>query len=117
MLKIILLSILQSGLIAFGQVFLKFSLGAVETLTFQWSCLKQVFINWNFLVCAALFGSAAALWIYMMKVFDFSIIYPLTSIAYIFAIFASLWIFQESIPTIRWIGVMVIVLGVVLISR
>ena len=55
-------------------------------------------------------------WAYVLKKMDFSQAYPLSSLSFIFGMFLAFFLFQESIPFTRWIGVVLIVVGCVLIS-
>ena len=41
MYKLILLSIVQSALLVFGQMFLKFTMNKIDKLSFTWRCIKQ----------------------------------------------------------------------------
>jgi undecaprenyl phosphate-alpha-L-ara4N flippase subunit ArnE len=43
--------------------------------------------------------------------------YPMISLSYVFGMLAAIFIFHESIPAARWIGVFLIMSGCVLIAR
>ena len=43
--------------------------------------------------------------------------YPLISISYIFGVLAARFVFHETIPLTRWIGVLVIIVGVFLVVQ
>jgi undecaprenyl phosphate-alpha-L-ara4N flippase subunit ArnE len=58
--------------------------------------------------------SATVLWGYVLKHFEFSIAYPVTAFAYIFGMLAAVFIFNEHM---RWIGVGLIILGVIFIAK
>lgn len=77
-----------------------------------WSYFKELLINWPLAACGIGFGGATVLWLYMLKHFDFSLAYPITSLSYIFGMVAAALVLHESIPTARWIGVIFIVIGV-----
>ena len=47
----------------------------------------------------------------------FSVAYPLTAFAYMFGMLAAAFIFGENIPITRWIGVGLIIVGVMLIVK
>ena len=73
--------------------------------------------NWWVLALMVLFfGASFGLWAYVVKKMDFSQAYPLSSLSFIFGMFLAFFLFQESIPFTRWIGVVLIVVGCVLIS-
>jgi len=48
---------------------------------------------------------------------ELSIAYPMLSMGYVFVLLASWILFSEPVTMIRWLGVMVIMAGVTLISR
>jgi drug/metabolite transporter (DMT)-like permease len=56
-------------------------------------------------------------WLYALTRVDLSFAYPFLALSYVLIILAS-WLFlDESIPATRWIGILVICLGVFLVSR
>lgn len=57
------------------------------------------------------------LWMKVLAKVELSVAYPLISISYIFGIIAAVIIFKESVPLIRWVGVIVIMFGIFLITR
>lgn len=111
MLRFLLISILQSFLLAGGQVFLKLAMDGMGRFEWTWVFFRSALMNWYFAVCGVSFVSATVLWLYIIKNFPFSLAYPLTSIAYIFGMLASLYVFHETIPPMRWIGVGLIIVG------
>ena len=116
MLKFIIIGILQSLFLTSGQVFLKHSMNKVGNLELSLSFLRSL-INIPIFASIASFIVAAGLWLYMLKYYNFSMAYPMTSISYIFGMFASALILHESIPMTRWIGVVIIVIGVFFIIK
>ncbi len=112
MLKFILLSLTQTILLASGQVCLKISMQHMEKFSFTWTYFKHLFTNWYFALTGLLFASATILWMYILKHYPFSVAYPITSFAYVFSMLAAFFIFKETIPPTRWIGVVLIVAGV-----
>lgn len=59
---------------------------------------------------------ATALWLLILKNAALSYVYPLQSLAYVLGIFAGWWVFRETIPWTRWLGMIVIMAGVWLIT-
>ncbi len=115
--RLILLAIIQSLLLCGGQVLLKFALQKMGD--FAWSAqffLSQL-TNWWFLGCGICYGAATVLWMYIVKNFPFSMAYPMVSIAYVFGMLAAIFIFHEDVPTTRWIGVLLIMLGCFLVAK
>jgi multidrug transporter EmrE-like cation transporter len=66
------------------------------------------------LLCYAL---SAVLWIAVVSKIDLSLAYPMVSVAYVAVFVASWFLFGEKISAIRIAGLVLIVAGVVVISR
>lgn len=115
--KVIGLSIVQSAFLAGGQVFLKLAMQRIEPFHFAWKWFWTTLTNGYLIASGACMLTACLLWFYIIKNFQFSVAYPATSIAYIFGMLAAVFIFQESVPLTRWIGVIVIMLGVGLVVK
>ena len=60
---------------------------------------------------------ASLIWFYILKHFDFSVAYPLISISYLIGMVAAFFVFHETIPFTRWIGVVLIMVGVFLVTK
>jgi len=110
--KIVILGIIQAAFLSVGQVFLKLALNRMEPFSFVWKWFIALLGNWWLGAVGASFTVAGLLWLYMLKHFPFSVAYPVTSIAYIFGMLAAIFIFHETVPFTRWIGVGLIILGV-----
>jgi uncharacterized membrane protein len=52
----------------------------------------------------------------MMAKSDISFIWPLTGLSFVFSTFAAMWFLGETVSAMRWIGVMMIVVGSVVIG-
>jgi drug/metabolite transporter (DMT)-like permease len=63
--------------------------------------------------CEAVFF--ASLLILMAKS-DISFLWPLTGLSFVFATFAAMWFLHEQVSSVRWAGVVLIMLGAALIS-
>lgn len=114
----IIFVILQALSLASGQAMFKLFVDKLGEGGWAYQNLKQTSItNWWVLTLMVLFfGASFALWAYVLKKMDFSQAYPLSSLSFIFGMFLAFFLFQESIPFTRWIGVVLIVVGCVLIS-
>jgi len=115
--RIIILGIIQAAFLSVGQVFLKIALHRMETFSFTWKWFAAILSNWWLGAMGASFAVAGLLWLYMLKNFQFSVAYPITSIAYIFGMLAAIFIFHETVPLTRWLGVILIIVGVVFIAK
>jgi undecaprenyl phosphate-alpha-L-ara4N flippase subunit ArnE len=100
-----------------GQVFLKFAMNRIDKFSFTWIFFREQFTNWWLLASGISMLAATFLWLYIIRHFDFSIAYPMTSVSYLFGMLAAIYIFQEAVPFTRWIGLLLVVGGVVLIAK
>jgi len=111
------LALLQSAVLAFGQVFLK--LGLAKMLPFGWNAdfWKSALLNWQFALSGLCFGGASLLWMYIIKHYPLSMAYPLVSLSYVFGLIAASCIFHEAVGFRQWLGVALIIIGCVMISN
>ncbi|ABZ83394.1 transmembrane small multi-drug resistance protein, putative [Heliomicrobium modesticaldum Ice1] len=63
-----------------------------------------------------LYVIATGVWFLILSRIDFSLAYPLQSLAFVFGVFLGWLVFQETIPWTRWVGVAVIIFGVYLVA-
>ena len=117
MLRIIPYVALQSLLLAAGQVFLKLAIMRMDKFSFTWKFFKETAQNLPLAASGISMLLATLLWLYILKHFDFSVAYPLTSISYIFGMLAAMFVFHEAIPYTRWIGVFLIMSGVFFVTK
>jgi drug/metabolite transporter (DMT)-like permease len=52
----------------------------------------------------------------LMNKSDISFLWPLTALSFVFATFAAMWFLGESVSPVRWIGVILIMIGAGFIS-
>ena len=112
-----ILAIIQSLLLAGGQVLLKFGLARMLPFSMSWDFWKSVFVNWQFAACGLCYGAGSVLWFYIIKNYPFSMAYPLVSLSYVFGMIAAIVFFNESVDLMKWIGVLLIMLGSYFIAR
>jgi len=89
----------------------------MSSFQWSWTYFLEILTNWWLLATGICMVSAAVLWAFILRNFPFSIAYPMTAFAYIFGMLAAVFIFQESVPLTRWIGVGLIILGVFFIAK
>jgi len=65
----------------------------------------------------ACFGLSSLFWLVVLSRLELSLVYPMVSVAYVLVALASLIFFKENVTLFRWLGILVIVCGVFLISR
>ena len=74
---------------------------------------KQPFI-W---VGLTLFGISAALWIIVLSRTELSFAYPFAALTYVIILMFDRFVLDKTVPSLRWIGVLFVVTGIILISR
>lgn len=117
MLKVIILTIFQCILLASGQVCFKLAVEKITKFEFSLSYFFHICSNWWLLASGICMISATFLWGFILKHFEFSVAYPVTAFAYVFGMFAAIFIFHETVSFSRWIGVGLIILGVFFIAK
>ena len=117
MFKIITLTIFQCFLLASGQVCFKLAVEKFDTFQWTWTYFSNLLTNWWLLASGICLVLSTIFWGYILKHYAFSIAYPVTAFAYIFGMLAAIFIFRETVPLTRWIGVGLIILGVFFIAK
>jgi len=64
-----------------------------------------------------IYGTGTFFWLVFISRVPLSYSYPFVSLGIVLGLISAWLIFHESIPTIRWIGMMVICIGVLLVAR
>lgn len=111
------LAVIQSLFLASAQVFLKFAL--MRMLPFGWT--KEFWVsllqNWPFACCGVFFTASSVLWMYIVKHYPLSVAYPMISLSYVFGMLAAMVFFHEEVSAMKWMGVLLIMMGCCLIAK
>jgi len=99
--------VMKRGMQIYGEV----SAASVWTQLIPILKVPQVFIGF---VC---YGISAVLWIAVVSNVDLSLAYPMVSLAYVIVFVASWLLLGEQISALRLVGLLIIVAGVLVISR
>ncbi len=104
-----------------GELLLKTAMNRHGELNVSFSTLVptaiKLFTNPFVLGGFVLVFSGALFWLAVLSRWPLSLAYPLLSISYIIGIIASVLVLKEKVSWVQLLGVLVIVLGVVLVSR
>lgn len=105
-----------------GQICLKYGMAQVGKFSFDsaTAILPQfirAFSNLWVLAGFAFYFLSSLFWMIVLSRVDLSIAYPMLSMGYAIVLLVSWILFKEPVSAIRWMGVLVIMLGVTLISR
>jgi drug/metabolite transporter (DMT)-like permease len=101
--------LLKQGMSQMGA--LQLSASAVPSLL--WRMATSPFVVGGLLV----YGTGTFFWLIFISRVPLSYSYPFVSLGIVLGLFSAWAIFHESIPPMRWIGMLVICLGVFFVSR
>ena len=107
-------------LMATGQIVIKTGLTRIGGLSAGrdfWSSIISFISNPFVILGISLYLISAVTWIWVVSQRPLSYIYPFLALSYVFALVGSKVFLHEDIHPLRWIGVVVIVIGIYLISR
>ena len=117
MIKLVILSVIQSICLASGNLLMKVALNNMPAFSWTRDYFFTLLTNWWFLLTGIVLGSATVLWFHILKNYPFSAAYPLTCMSYVFGMFAALIFLNEAIPLTRWIGIGIIIVGVYFVAK
>ena len=114
---IYVLVIIQVLMLVTGQTLWKIGMDKVGEMSF--GNITQIITSPYILGGLGVYGVATLLWFYILsKANDqFSMVYPLGSLAYALGVVVALVVFKENVPLTRWIGVALILVGCVFIAK
>jgi len=118
----IMLILLSISIAVGGQLLLKVGINHIGVVNLgNTSALKQLFFGVvrSPMVIGGLFMYviSAAIWLIVLSAVDLSFAYPFIGFTYVMVLILSKFILKEDVNPIRWIGTIIITIGVVVISR
>lgn len=118
MLKMIILCVVQAILVCSAQSLFKVAATHMTSFSWSWSFLRDsLLLNW-WLLLSGIVGIAGLVeWMYMLKTYPFSVIYPMSSLSFLFGMFIAVIFFKETVVWQQWVGVLLILLGCGFIAR
>ena len=102
-----------------GQLLLKYATtktGELHLTKDTKNSLIKIISNKFIILGVGSYGLSALLWLIVLSKMDLSLAYPLVSSSYILVALASKIFFNEKISKLRWISIIIIMLGVILLS-
>jgi len=109
--------VVQTALLVTSQVTLKIAMAKMNVFTWSKDWFFTAAKNIPLAISGITIVGATVLWLHVLKKYDFSLAYPLVAISYVFGMIAAVVIFKETVPTLRWLGVSFIILGVILVAK
>jgi undecaprenyl phosphate-alpha-L-ara4N flippase subunit ArnE len=116
MFKLIITAIIQSAFLAVAQYFMKVGMDRVIDYSMSWAFVRS-FLNWQLGLSLLLYIVGMIIYMFMLKSYSLSVVYPLTSISYIFTTLLAMFLLGEAVPFVRWAGIFFVMLGVGLIAK
>ncbi|WP_448543597.1 EamA family transporter [Roseiflexus sp.] len=104
-----------------GQLLLKVGmsqLGALEiSIAAIPSLIARIILSPYIIVGLAIYFGGVFFWLLALNRADLSYVYPFASLSYVLITLASWLLLHEAVPPMRWIGLVVICIGVMLVAR
>lgn len=118
----ILLILLSISIAVGGQMLLKIGINRIDIASSSgFNYVSQLFLGVikSPLVITGLFlyVISAAVWLIVLSAVDLSFAYPFIGFTYVMVLLCSKFILGEEVNLIRWIGALIITVGVIVISR
>jgi len=106
-----LLVVLLAAMNTCSNILIKIGARRIDDVSFK------LLTNWFLIFGLALFGLGFVLWVFILSKVQLSIAAPIMSLAYVFIMIFSYLLFKEPITSVKVLGVISILFGVVLITR
>jgi drug/metabolite transporter (DMT)-like permease len=122
MLRVIVAMTLAAGSAALGQILVRRGMQQVGSLE-NYAPLAVVAYFWHALcnlnVILGTFLNAVFYFLFLAALSwtEVTVALPMTAIEYVFAAFLAVLMLRENVPPIRWAGIVLVVIGVILIAR
>lgn len=114
---IFLLVLVQSLMMMFGQICLKLAMKEID-FSWTWACIgHQVLPNMWLWAAVVLLVAANLFWLWLLKEYPFSIIYPLTSLGFVFGMVSGVMVLHETVNPMQWVGVVMVLAGCFFIAN
>jgi len=119
--KIILLALAAPVIGTLGQMLLKYGMGQVGSITRSdfdspISLASSIFMNRWILMAIPLYIIGFIIWLIVLWKLDLSYAYGFLALTYVLIPLASLLIFNENIPVMRWVGIGGLCVSIVIIG-
>ncbi len=79
--------------------------------------LFKLFTNFQSLVGIFLYFLSAVTWSYLLTKLAISFVQPILALTYVVTPLLAIFILGEHVPAMRWVGIVVIILGVFIVAR
>ena len=100
-----------------GGIFLKLGAIQVDHSGGIAHAIGQALMEWRLYVGAFCYFIPVVIWIYMLKRVDITFLQPLFALVYVTTPLLAIPLLHESTPGTRWLGIFVILIGIVIVAR
>lgn len=107
----IILTIIGTLFGGFGSLYLKKGSASLHRNIFK------IIYNYKLVFGIMLYGVSAVIYVWALKYGRLSLLYPITSLSYVWVSLLSVKFLKENMNNYKWIGISLIILGVILITR
>lgn len=107
---------------SFGGILMKVGadhIGTVEVSSFQQllGVLFRLFTDFTLLGGMSLYFLSAVIWAYLLTKLDISFVQPILALTYVVTPILAIVLLNEHVPTMRWVGIVIIIVGVFVVAR
>jgi drug/metabolite transporter (DMT)-like permease len=114
---IILLFAIGITMGSLGSICLKVGGSQLPHFSPTWGYVAKFFGNPYVLGGFVLYFLPALIWIYLLGKYPISFVQPILALTYVLTPVLAIFLLNEKVPTVRWLGIAVIIIGVVIVSR
>ncbi len=104
-----------------AQLLLKAGVQPLGELSIGWATLLPTLLRvlgqWPIIAGLACYVVSVGVWIVGLSRVEVSLAYPMLSLGYVVNALAAWWLFGEALGPMRWAGMMLILAGVLVMSR
>ena len=79
--------------------------------------LLKLFTNVPSLAGVFLYFLSAVIWSYLLTKLDISFVQPILALTYVVTPILAIIFLNETVPTMRWVGILIIILGVFVVAQ
>ena len=102
---------------ALAQIMLKTGMNRQHIESITISSLIQLFLNPFIIAGMTLYVAAMLIWLYVLKQVEVSYAYPFTALGFVLVMIIGYFFMAEQVTPLRLAGIILIIAGIVLISK
>ena len=114
---LLLFMLIQQAMSVVGQLLLKMGMAAESPFAWSWRNVGHLFINLHLQFGLWLLIGANVFWLWLLNKYAFSLVYPLTSLGFVFSVLTGMFILREHVSPIHWLGLVLITIGCFCIAK